>query len=146
VVGFYLHPLGGAIALIITTVIYYRKLQTIFAHYSRRQSATSLLIGDLTDDIDPVISHCNRGKFRYQTGNHELAIADFDRAIELDPDALEAYYYRGLARKNLGKVTAAKEDLHQAAILCERSSNIQLYEQISTEILALQQVEDESLN
>jgi tetratricopeptide (TPR) repeat protein len=134
VLGFWFNPIVGVIALVITAVFYYRSLQPIF---SPRQASSSVLFDLSGKEIDPVTSHCNRGKFRYQTGNEELAIADFNRAIELDPEIIEAYYYRGLARHNLGDIFGAKEDLQQAAMLADRQSHLQLYEQISAHLRAL---------
>jgi tetratricopeptide (TPR) repeat protein len=134
VLGFWFNPIVGVIALVITAVFYYRSLQPIF---SPRQASSSVLFDLSGKEIDPVTSHCNRGKFRYQTGNEELAIADFNRVIELDPEIIEAYYYRGLARHNLGDIFGAKEDLQQAAMLADRQSHLQLYEQISAHLRAL---------
>jgi tetratricopeptide (TPR) repeat protein len=146
VLGFWFNPIVGAIALVITAVFYYRNLQPIFANFSRRQASSSVLFDLSGEEIDPVTSHCNRGKFRYQTGNEELAIADFNRAIELDPEIIEAYYYRGLARHNLGDIFGAKEDLQQAAMLADRQSHLQLYEQISAHLRALNTEDSKELN
>jgi tetratricopeptide (TPR) repeat protein len=137
--GFALHPILGAIALTISAVIYYRNLKPFFKYYFQRQLSSDLA-NFAGAEVDPVISHCNRGKFRYQTGNEELAIADFDRAIQLDPSTVEAYYYRGLAKKNLVDLAGAKEDLEQAAKMSYDRADLQLYEQISAHLRSLHDV------
>ena len=44
-----------------------------------------------------VATHVNRGILRLRRGQVDLAIADFDRAIELDPNQAEAYLNKGAA-------------------------------------------------
>jgi tetratricopeptide (TPR) repeat protein len=53
-----------------------------------------------------VATHVNRGILRLRRGNADLAIADFDRAIALDPNQPEAYLNKGAAllrRENAGE-------------------------------------------
>lgn len=53
-----------------------------------------------------VATHVNRGILRLRRGQVDLAIADFDRAIALDPDQPEAYLNKGAAllrRENAGE-------------------------------------------
>ncbi|HET9427551.1 MAG TPA: tetratricopeptide repeat protein [Allosphingosinicella sp.] len=46
---------------------------------------------------DRVATHVNRGILRLRRSQLDLAIADFDRAIALDPDQPEAYLNKGAA-------------------------------------------------
>jgi tetratricopeptide (TPR) repeat protein len=46
---------------------------------------------------DTVATYVNRGILKLRTGGIEAAIADFDRAIELDPGEAEAYLNKGMA-------------------------------------------------
>lgn len=46
---------------------------------------------------DRVATHVNRGILRLRRGQIDLAIADFDRAMALDPDQPEAYLNKGAA-------------------------------------------------
>ena len=53
-----------------------------------------------------VATHVNRGILRLRRGQAELSIADFDRAIALDPNQPEAYLNKGAAllrRQNAGE-------------------------------------------
>ncbi len=53
-----------------------------------------------------VATHVNRGILRLRRGQVDLAIDDFDRAIELDPNQAEAYLNKGAAllrRENAGE-------------------------------------------
>jgi len=55
---------------------------------------------------EKVATHVNRGILRLRRGAADLAIADFDRAIELDPNQPEAYLNKGAAllrRENAGE-------------------------------------------
>jgi tetratricopeptide (TPR) repeat protein len=57
---------------------------------------------------DLVATHVNRGILRLRTGAVDDAIADFDRAIALDPAEAEAYLNKGMAMLRLpdGEVQA----------------------------------------
>ncbi|WP_017316966.1 tetratricopeptide repeat protein [Mastigocladopsis repens] len=43
-------------------------------------------------------------------GDYDLAIADYNAAIKLDPNSVYAYYYRGLVYKNQGSKDKAVAD------------------------------------
>ncbi|HLY08911.1 MAG TPA: tetratricopeptide repeat protein [Planctomycetota bacterium] len=51
-----------------------------------------------------------RGMTRQQNGEHDAAIADFTKAIELNPDCVQAYASRGLSKDAKGDVAGAKSD------------------------------------
>ncbi len=48
---------------------------------------------------------------------YELASADCTRALELEPNNFTAFYRRGLAEKELGHLTAAKNDFSDAVLI-----------------------------
>ena len=56
----------------------------------------------------------NRGVAKAQLKEYSEAIADYDKAIELDPNFAEAYYARGLTYRELGKEEEAKKDFKKA--------------------------------
>ena len=51
-----------------------------------------------------------RGIARQQKGEHDLAIADFTKAIELNPDCVQAYASRGVSKDAQGDTAGAKSD------------------------------------
>lgn len=56
---------------------------------------------------DIVATHVNRGILRLRLGNVDSAIADFDRAISMNPNMPEAYLNKGSALVRLGQANAA---------------------------------------
>lgn len=59
----------------------------------------------------------NRGNAKSNLGQHQEAIADYNKAIELNPVSAEAYYNRGTANQSLERTQEADEDLKRAAKL-----------------------------
>jgi protein O-mannosyl-transferase len=56
----------------------------------------------------------NRGFYRYQQGDYDGALADYDIAIDLDPKYTVAYHNRGVLRQSHGDVTGALSDFDMA--------------------------------
>ncbi len=59
-------------------------------------------------------AHFGRGLAFHLSRNQQQAIADFNRAIELNPDSTQAFNYRGLARYFAGDPTGSLDDLTRA--------------------------------
>ena len=59
----------------------------------------------------------NRGNAKYNLGDHTGAIADFSKAIELDPTDFNSYLNRGYAKYNLGDKAGACLDWNKAGEL-----------------------------
>ena len=55
-----------------------------------------------------------RGNASSDLGLYDLAIANYDKAIQLKPDYTDAYYNRGVAKGNLGQYFAAISDFDKA--------------------------------
>ena len=58
--------------------------------------------------------YLDRGRFFLQRGMPVEAIADFGRAIEIEPSLASAYYYRGLAHRQMGALDSALKDYTEA--------------------------------
>ena len=54
------------------------------------------------------------GNVKHTSGDYKGAIADYDKAIELDPDLAVAYNNRAGSKANIGKYKGAVEDYDKA--------------------------------
>jgi tetratricopeptide (TPR) repeat protein len=59
----------------------------------------------------------HRGYAYRRLGQYEKAIADFSKAIQLNPKNKSAWHWRGLAHRDLGKIDMAIADLSEAIAL-----------------------------
>ncbi|MBD2461602.1 tetratricopeptide repeat protein [Oscillatoria sp. FACHB-1407] len=75
-----------------------------------------------------ITAYWNQAVTRYDLGDREGAIADFNQVLSINPNDAIAYNYRGLARYDQGDVTGAIADFnrslhlnpHQVAAYCNR--------------------------
>lgn len=58
-------------------------------------------------------TYYNRGLIYGKAGNHQRAIDNYSKAIELDPKFAPAYYNRGVVLKTLNQAKEALGDLQQ---------------------------------
>lgn len=65
------------------------------------------------DPIRAYVYHV-QGKFKYDAGHYQEAIADFDKAVQLNPETLYTYHKRGEAKAALGEHEAAIADFDKA--------------------------------
>ena len=56
----------------------------------------------------------NRAVAKERTGDYKDAIADYDKAIEINPKFAEAYYNRGIAKESTGDYKGAIADWGKA--------------------------------
>ncbi len=86
---------------------------------------------------DSAENHFNQGVTNYEAGNLEQAIADYTKALELDPGFVPAYYNRGLALANSGELEQAIRDFGRYLDLVPNASNreevINAIEQLKSE-------------
>ena len=61
---------------------------------------------------DPIRAYAYhiQGKFKYEAGHYQEAIADFDKAVQLNPETLYTYHKRAEAKAALGEHEAAIAD------------------------------------
>ena len=60
------------------------------------------------------MAYHNRGRSYDKLGQHQRAIEDYDKVIELDPNDAEAYNDRGSSYHRLGQSERAIEDYDEA--------------------------------
>jgi tetratricopeptide (TPR) repeat protein/S1-C subfamily serine protease len=65
----------------------------------------------------------NRGNVRFDLGQKEAAIADYDRAIAIDYKYAVAYYNRGNVKSDLGQKAAAIADFDRAIAIAPKSAD-----------------------
>ena len=65
---------------------------------------------------DPIRAYAYhlQGKFKYDAGHYQEAIADFDKTVQLNPETLYTYYKRGETKAALGEHEAAIADFDKA--------------------------------
>jgi tetratricopeptide (TPR) repeat protein/S1-C subfamily serine protease len=59
-------------------------------------------------------AYYNRGNTKFELGQKQAAIEDYDRAIAINPQDAKAYYNRGVTKSDLGQKQAAIEDYDRA--------------------------------
>lgn len=62
---------------------------------------------------DDPFGYCQRGEAKYELGQYQEAIDDFNTALQIAPD-FYAYFFRGMAKKELGDIEGAEEDIQKA--------------------------------
>ena len=60
------------------------------------------------------MAHFTRGNGHLFKGHFELALADFEAAVQADPTSADAIYACGLARQLLGDGDGAEKDFQRA--------------------------------
>jgi tetratricopeptide (TPR) repeat protein len=60
------------------------------------------------------LEYYRKGNARYDLGDYQGAIDDYNQALKLDPNNAKAYYNRGIARSDLGDNQGAIDDYTQA--------------------------------
>jgi tetratricopeptide (TPR) repeat protein len=96
----------------------FASLANILSCLSNRQSNSTKTRAML----DRAIVHYNRGAAKSLAGKKRSAIADYNRAIALDPHFVDAYINRGNARAALGQARAAFADYDRAVALAPQDA------------------------
>jgi len=77
-------------------------------------------------EMAPTIAntYVNRGLIMNSRGNHVAALADFDKAIRIDPANLWALYHRASEYESKGDLSAALADIDKAIQLDSKNGNL----------------------
>ncbi len=86
---------------------------TEFAKGNPEKSA-NLLTEVIDRQPDHKLARIARGSVRMQLKDAASAVADFDRALEIDPEYARAYHLRGLAKEHQGDDEGALDDFNKA--------------------------------
>jgi tetratricopeptide (TPR) repeat protein len=78
--------------------------------------------------------HANRAYELYEQGRYDEAIEECNKAIELDPNMMEAYGNRTVAYKEQGKKTEAIADLETFITLTNSPEWIEMARQLIEEL------------
>ena len=74
------------------------------------------------DAESDALIHIDRGRTHFYSGEYEQALADYDRAIAIDPESLFAYFYRASVYKKLEQYDKALADYNKAISFYEFAS------------------------
>lgn len=79
--------------------------------------SVTLLTEVIAKDYNPRLAHTTRGAAFFKMGNLEAALADLNKAVEVDQGYARAFHLRGLVREKLGDDQGAKQDFDRAIAL-----------------------------
>jgi tetratricopeptide (TPR) repeat protein len=77
------------------------------------------------------VSHTDSAKSYYEQGllygiyqKHLEAIANYDRALAINPEFTLGYYHRGIAKEKLGEIATAIQDYQKAQSLAQQQKDL----------------------
>ncbi|MFN9400790.1 MAG: tetratricopeptide repeat protein, partial [Dolichospermum sp.] len=85
------------------------------------------------------LAYYNRGVVRYELGDKQGTIDDYNQAIKFNPNYADAYNNRGVVRYELGDKQGTIDDFQQAAKLYQQQGKNQDYQDALNRIKELQQ-------
>ena len=85
-------------------------------------SALAILAVPETAQAETAEFYINRGIAKDDLKDHSGAIADFNRAIEINPRYADAYLNRGIAKKEVGDMKGACADWRKASKLGDQNT------------------------
>ncbi len=74
--------------------------------------------------VEDAAAYNNRGLAKARLKDYQVAIADFTRAIEIDPQYANAYSNRGMAKELVGDRKGACADLKEASSLGHKGAAV----------------------
>ncbi|KAA3657576.1 MAG: tetratricopeptide repeat protein [Chloroflexi bacterium] len=87
-------------------------------YYTQAISLTQAISSDNSESI-AVVAYNNRGIAYYELEQHDVAIADYTHAIEIDPEFAFAFYNRGIAYFEKGQDDVAITDNTRAQAIAD---------------------------
>ncbi len=112
-----------AAALRPTSGLVWQRVAELAFGLDRFREATDAVARSLAASPDLAAAHALQGYLRLERGKAKEALADFDRALELDASLGGAWLGRGLAQQRLSQRDAARQSLQRAAALEPRQSS-----------------------
>ncbi|WP_300754879.1 tetratricopeptide repeat protein [uncultured Brachyspira sp.] len=85
------------------------------------------IIFDLKKIEEEIKEKISFAEEKQDAGNHEEALEDIDKALELDNESAEAHYIKGVSNFNLKKFESALEDFSKAFELGYSENNIYIF-------------------
>ncbi|NLN36192.1 MAG: tetratricopeptide repeat protein, partial [Candidatus Cloacimonetes bacterium] len=99
------------------------KIQEIRESETKKQALLSKLVSS-SERLGSATEYLARGETYLKEAKWEQAYADFNQAIELEPENAEAYRYRGATYHKLGDAKSALKDYNQAIKLDPNKSDL----------------------
>ena len=107
--------------------------------------ATDCLAGcsgsDASGQAEEIEFHIERGDARYDLGDYADAIAEYDRAVRIEPGFALAYYMRGNAKAMLGRTEGAFAHMKHELALAQAAGNADLVAHMERELRKLERAQ-----
>jgi tetratricopeptide (TPR) repeat protein len=113
---------GGLLSISVVIVI--GNCPLIPTQLAAHSSNLSIPTTDLAEDYN------HRGLAKFELGDNQGAIVDFDRVIAIDPQDAEAYSNRGAVKLALGNKQGAIADLTKGAQLLHQQGKMADYKRL----------------
>jgi tetratricopeptide (TPR) repeat protein len=84
----------------------------------------------LQDNPGSVQAHYIKGFAFFKLEEYAQAIESFDKTIDLEPGYADAFYYRGICKRQSGKLWGAFQDLRKANSLNPEGTKTSLYKEV----------------
>ncbi len=79
-----------------------------------------VLLNGTDDNEKSAMAYCNRGNVKVRKKEYDEAIANYDKAVHLDPNLARAFLNRGVAKKSIGNFDSAAHDYDTAIAMLEK--------------------------
>ena len=80
------------------------------------------------------IAYNERGVEKAILKHYDAAVSDFDEALQINSDFLDAYFNRGITKRTLGRDAEAKQDFQEALRLAQEAGDEELIARIKKQM------------